>query len=361
MFNFRKAIQPLDAYVPGKPIDEVKQAYKLAHVVKLASNENPYGAAPSVKEAVLATFENAAVYPDGYCTKLRKAVSEFYNIAPNRLVFGAGTDDVIEMLGKVFIEPGDEAITGAVTFSQYAASVEAMGGRMIYTPMQNNAFNLDALLEAITPKTKLIFIANPNNPTGTYFSQAEQDAFIAKVPSHIVVIFDEAYQEYVAATDYPNTWETLQKYPNVVLLKTFSKVYGIPSFRVGFGVCHTSIVKQIEKIRSPFNVSSQAQAAAIAALADQNFVKYSYKKNRHVMEYTIKTLDEMGIYSIPSQANFIMTDVKTDSYQIFEKLMAKGYIIRAGSAFGMDSYIRITLGTEEEMKGLFVALKEVLT
>ena len=360
MFNFRKAIQPLEAYVPGKPIDDVKRAYQLAHVVKLASNENPYGTAPGVKEAVLATFKNSAIYPDGYCTKLREAVSDFYNIPQNRLVFGAGTDEVISMLGKIFIEPGDEAITAEVTFSQYAASVEAMGGKMVYTPMRNHAFNLDALIDAITPKTKLIFIANPNNPTSTYFSQAQQDAFIAKVPKHIVVVFDEAYQEYAAAADYPNTWETLEKYPNTVLLKTFSKVYGLSSFRVGFGVCHTTVIEQMEKIRSPFNVSSQAQAAAIAALANQNFVKDSHAKNRQVMEDSVKTLDEMGIYSIPSQANFIMANVQRPSYEVFEQLMAKGYIIRAGAAFGMDEHIRITVGKQSEMDGLLTALREVL-
>jgi len=350
----------MEPYIPGRPIDDVKRAYQLSHVVKLASNENPYGSSPAVKEAVLASFDSSAIYPDGYCTKLREAVCDFYNVEPNRIVFGAGTDEVIAMLGKIFIEPSDEVITAEVTFSQYAASVEAMGGKMVYAPMKEYGFNLDALLDAITAKTKMIFIANPNNPTGTYFGQKEQDEFIAKVPKHIIVVFDEAYQEYATATDYPNTLETLNKYPNAVLLKTFSKVYGISSFRAGFGVCHPSLIEQMEKIRCPFNVSSQAQVAAIAALCDQAFVKDSVKKNHKVMLRTIKALEEMGLYVIPSQTNFIMVDVKVNSRQIFEKLMAKGYIIRAGAAFGMDSFIRITIGTEEEMSGLLTALKEVL-
>lgn len=360
MFAFRPSIQPMEPYIPGRPIDDVKKAYQLSHVVKLASNENPYGCSPTVRDGVMATFDNAAIYPDGYCTKLRDAVSTHYGIEPNHLVFGAGTDEVIAMLGEIFIDPGDEAITGAVTFSQYAASVEAMGGKMVYAPLQDHTFHLDNLLAVITPKTKLIFIANPNNPTGTYFSQKAQDAFMKKVPPHIVVIFDEAYQEYITAPDYPNTRETLRQYPNTVLLKTFSKIYGISSFRAGFGVAHPSIIEQMEKIRCPFNVTSQAQAAAIAALADQDFVRESHRKNCKMMDYTVAALSDMGLYVIPSQTNFVMVDVRQNSRDIFEKLMAKGYIIRAGAAFGMDTFIRITLGTEAEMKGLLSSLKEVL-
>lgn len=360
VFTFRNSIQPMEPYIPGRPIDDVKRAYGLSNVVKLASNENPYGCSPAVKEAVIATFGDSAIYPDGYCTKLRSAVSTFYNIPEDSLIFGAGTDEVISMLGKIFIEPGDEAITAEVTFSQYAASVEAMAGVMVYTPMQGHSFDLNGLLAAITPKTKLIFIANPNNPTGTYFPQEIQSAFMAKVPKNIVVIFDEAYQEYVSAPDYPDTWAALRQYPNAVLLKTFSKVYGISSFRVGFGVCHPSIIQQMEKIRCPFNVTSQAQAAAIGALSDQNFVQESCIKNRQVMDKTIAALKEMDICTIPSQTNFIMADIGRDDREVFEKLMAKGYIIRVGSAFGMKNFIRITIGTEEEMAGFIAALKEVL-
>ena len=360
MFKFRESIQPMEPYVPGRPIEDVKKAYHLSHVVKLASNENPYGCSPAVKDAVMATFEESALYPDGYCTKLRAAVSAHYNIPKNQLIFGAGTDEVISMLGKIFIEPGDEAVTGSVTFSQYAASVEAMDGVMVYAPLRNHTFDLDTLLEYISSKTKLIFIANPNNPTGSYYPKSAQEAFMAKVPKDIAVIFDEAYQEYVTAPDYPDTWETLRQYPNAVLLKTFSKVYGISSFRAGFGAAHPAIIEQMEKIRCPFNVTSQAQAAAIAALGDQDFVRKSSERNRHEMDRAAATLSEMGLYVIPSQTNFIMADVNRDSRDVFEKLIAKGYIIRAGAAFGMDSFIRITIGTKEEMGGLFAALKEVL-
>ena len=360
MFKFRDSIGPMEAYVPGRPMDDVKKDYNLPHVVKLASNENPYGCSPSVRDAVTATFDNAGVYPDGYCTKLRAAVSKFYDVPENSLIFGAGTDEVIAMLGKIFIDENDCAVTAEVTFSQYAASVEAMGGRMIYAPMKNHTFDLDALLTAVNDKTKIIFIANPNNPTGTYFPKDEQDRFMEKVPAHIVVVFDEAYQEYTTAPDYPDTLSTIKKYPNAVLLKTFSKIYGIASFRTGFGVCHPSIINEMEKIRCPFNVTAQAQAAAIAALADQDFVRESRAKNRHVMQRTADALSAMGFYVIPSQANFLTVDVKQDSGELFKKLMTKGYITRDGAAFGIPGFLRISIGTEDEMDGFIAALKEVL-
>jgi len=367
MLAFRTAIQPMNPYIPGRSVDEVRKLYQLDEIIKLASNENPNGCSPAVREAFLQglqnlqTFAEVAVYPDGYCTQLRKAVSKHYNIEGERLIFGAGTDEVIAMLGKIFIEPGDECITGAITFSQYAAATESMGGKMVYAPMKNHGFDLEALLQCITPKTKMIFIANPNNPTGTYFSKDEQTVFMKQVPKNIVVVFDEAYQEYVTASNYPDTWETLRQFPsNVVLLKTFSKIYGLASFRIGFGAACPSIIEQMEKIRCPFNVTAQAQTAACAALADQNFVQESYKQNQQVMTYMVQSLEKMGLYCIPSQANFIMVDVKRDSREVFETLMKKGYIIRPGAAFGMDDFIRITVGTQKQAEGLLEALKKAI-
>lgn len=360
MFAFSSAVKPLDAYDSSSPIsEEFMKANNLSRIVRLSSNENPLGCSPAVNNALGATLGGHSVYPDGYCTNLRMALSTHYNVSPQGLVFGAGSDEVIAMLGKVFIEAGDEAITGAPSFSQYAASVEAMGGKMVYVPLHDHTFDLDALISAISPKTKLIFIANPNNPTGTYFSQKMQDDFMAKVPETVVVVFDEAYQEYVEASDYPNTWETLLQYPNAVLLKTFSKIYGLASFRIGFGVAHPAIVEHIEKIRCPFNVSSQAQIAAIAALSDQDFVRASHEENRRIMTIFSAAMSSMAVEVIPSQANFVMLDMKRDSRVICEKLMSYGYVLRAGSAFGMDNFIRTTIGSAEDMVGLMTLLAMV--
>jgi len=347
MIKFRTSLEPMRAYLPSRPIDNLK--------AKLDANENAYGCSPVVRNAVMTTFENASLYPDGYCDDLREAVSKFYDISKESLIFGAGTDEVIAMLGKTFIEPGDEAITASITFSQYAIAVEAMDGKMVYAPLAEHTFNLDAILAAITDRTKLIFICNPNNPTGTYITQQQQDAFMAKVPANILVVFDEAYQEYVNAPDFPNTLQTtLKKYPNAMLLKTFSKIYGLASFRIGFGVADPAIITQMEKIRPPFNVTSQAQAAGIAALTDQDFVRASFEKNLRVKEALIDFMAKKGFESIPSQANFVMTNVKNDDIHL--KLLAKGYIIRSGSAFGMGGYIRVSIGTEEEIQGFLNAL-----
>ena len=296
---------------------------------------------------------------DGYCTALREAVAEKYGVPKEHLIFGAGTDEVISMLGKIFIEPGDECITAAVTFSQYAAAVESMGGVMVYAPMNGDAYDLDAIAALITDKTKLIFIANPNNPTGDYFNAGAQARFLAKIPPHVTVVLDEAYQEYVTAADYPNTLETLKRYDNTILLKTFSKIYGLASIRVGFGIARAETITQMEKIRCPFNVTAQAQAAAVAALSDTEFVKTSHELNRNVMAFTESALSEMGLEYIPSQANFLMVNTRRPSMPLFEALMRKGYIIRAGKALGMENYLRVTIGTEEQMEGFIKALKEV--
>ncbi|MCL1986829.1 MAG: histidinol-phosphate transaminase [Firmicutes bacterium] len=363
MFEFRKAIEPLRAYVPGRPIAEVQKNFGLENVVKLASNENPYGNSPEVEKAVLSSLTNVretALYPDGHCTLLRSAVSSFYDVGGDNIVFGAGSDEIISMLAKILIDPLDEAITAKITFPQYETAVNSMGGITKTVEMQNHGYNLNAIIKEITAKTKIIFIANPNNPTGTYFDRQQQADFLAKVPKNIVVVFDEAYKEYVAADDFPDTIPQIAENPNVVVLRTFSKIYGLAGFRVGFAVCNPIIAEQLEKIRQPFNIGNLAQIAALAALADQKFVQNSHQLNRQIMEYTDQELRKMGLFSVPSQANFLMTDVARDSRTVFEKLMRCGYIIRPGAAFGMEKFLRITIGTKQEMQGFLAALQEIL-
>lgn len=361
MNPYRDCLAPLKPYVPGRPISAVKRLYGLDEVVKLASNENPLGCSPLVPEAVARTFAEAQLYPDGYCTDLRQAVSDRFGVAPEQLVFGAGTDEVIAMIGKIFVNPGDECVTAETTFSQYAAAVESMGGVMVYAPMKNHGYELPALLERINERTKLVFIANPNNPTGTYITAAEQQQFLSQVPPQVTVVIDEAYQEYVSASDFPQTWETLSAYPNVILLKTFSKIYGLASMRVGFGVMRKETASEIEKIRCPFNVTVQGQAAAVAALGDTGFLRKSHDENRRMMALAEKTFTDMGLEYIPSQTNFIAVDIRRPSGEIFEALMQKGYIVRSGVALGMrDGFQRVTIGTEVQMAGFFKALAEIV-
>ena len=360
--NYRKAIDPMSPYVPGRPIEDVQREYGLASVVKLASNENPLGCSPKAKEAVMESMSQSSYYPDGNCTALRAQLSETLGVAPGRIVFGCGADEIIAMTGKVFVNPGDECITAAETFSQYESAVVSMGGVMVKAPMKDHAYDLGAIYERITDKTKAIFLANPNNPTGTMFTEREQVEFLDKTPSDIFVMIDEAYAEFAADPSYPTTLPMLSKYKNIMLVKTFSKVYGLASLRIGYGIADEGIIAQYEKIRPPFNVTIQGQAAALAALSDREFVKQSYDNNRAAMEYYCRELDGMGIRYIPSQANFVTTDTGRDCRDVFQSLMKKGYIVRPCYIFGMGRpWIRVTIGTMEQMKGFVAALREALS
>ena len=358
---YRKCIEPMTPYIPGKPIEDVQRELGLTNVVKLASNENTLGCSPKAKDAVIACLNDSNYYPDGNCTRLREHLAGSLGIAPGEIVFGCGADEVIAMTGKVFVNPGDECITAAQTFSQYAASTVSMGGTMVYAPMKDNSYDLDAIFECITDKTKVIFLANPNNPTGTMFSAEEQSAFLDKVPPHVFVLVDEAYAEYVSDPSYPQTLPLLKKYKNIMLVKTFSKIYGLASYRVGYGIANEETIKMFERIRPPFNVTVQGQAAALAAYQDTDFVRNSFEDNRKAVEYYCNELDCMGIAYIPSQANFVATDTGRDGREVFQALMRKGYIVRPTYIFGMGiSWIRVTMGTLEQMKGFVNALKEVL-
>ncbi|MDR1559628.1 MAG: histidinol-phosphate transaminase [Clostridiales bacterium] len=360
--EYRKSIDPMAPYVPGRPIEDVQREFDLERVVKLASNENPLGCSPKAREAVIDSLDQSNYYPDGNCTRLRERLSETLGVKQGEIVFGAGADEVLAMIGKVFINPGDECVTASVTFSQYEASAVSMGGVMVFAPMKNNAYDLDAIYERITEKTKIIFLANPNNPTGTMFTAAEQESFLAKIPSRVLIVIDEAYAEFADDPSYPETLPLLKKYKNIILIKTFSKIYGLASLRVGYGIADEEIIQLFEKIRPPFNVTIQGQAAALAALDDQDFVRESFENNRAGMEYFCRELDAVGLPYIPSQANFVTVDVKRDSREVFHELMKRGYIVRTGYVFGLDiSWIRVTIGTLEQMRGFVGTLKEVLS
>jgi len=358
----RKVIDPMRPYVPGRPIEDVQREFGLTSVVKLASNENPLGCSPKAREAVLASLAESSYYPDGNCTNLRARLSETLGVKPGEIVFGCGADEIIGMTGKVFVNPGDECITASATFSQYEASAVSMGGVMVFAPMKNNAYDLNAIYDRITDKTRVIFLANPNNPTGTMFTAEEEIAFLEKVPPRVFLLIDEAYAEFVADPSYPQTLPLLKKYKNIMLVKTFSKIYGLASLRIGYGIADEAIIGLYEKIRPPFNVTIQGQAAALAALSDQEFAEESFRNNRRVMDYYCHELDRMGVNYIPGQTNFIATDTGRDSRGVFQALMKRGYIVRPCYIFGMgDSWIRVTIGTMEQMKGFVEALKEALS
>lgn len=356
----RKEVDILRPYIPGKPIDDVKREFGLDDVIKLASNENPLGCSNKSKEAVILSLENPSLYPDGNCTDLRMVLSNKLAVDPTQLIFGCGSDEIIALIGKTYISPGDEAITCTPSFSQYKASVVSMGGKMIEVPLKNHTFDLDGIIAAITPQTKAIFIANPNNPTGTIVTKEQQLNFMTKVSSEILVVWDEAYNEYIHDEQFPNTLSLIGQYENVILLRTFSKMYGLASMRIGYGVSTSEIIGFMNRLRGPFNVTTQAQVAAIAGLSDDDFVRLSFDTNEASKQYTYKRCQEMGLDYIETYGNFLMIDCKLPSLELFEKLQEKGIIVRAGFYFGMPTYQRVTLGTVEQMNIFFNTLAELI-
>ncbi len=360
MIESRKEIEKLYPYVPGRPIDQVKKDLGLTEVIKLASNENPLGCSEKARKAIMDAFSDLMLYPDGSFSALRTLLGKKYDVSENMFIFGAGADEIIGFIGKTFISHGDEAVTAEVTFSQYAASVESMGGKMVYAPMKNLCYDLEAIAEKITDKTKIVFLTNPNNPTGSAFTALEQENLIKKIPKNILIVIDEAYAEFCNLEGFMDSVRLPLEYENVMVLRTFSKAYGLASLRIGYGIARPEIITQFEKIRPPFNVSTAAQNAACAALSDEEFLDYSVKSNREALEYSFKKLDEMGLSYVPSYTNFVLINVGRDSMEVFQKLMEKGYIIRPGKPLGIEGHIRVTIGTIPQMEGFFKALDEIL-
>ena len=360
MVNCRKEVESLRAYVPGKPIDDVKKEFNLEHVIKIASNENPYGCSEKAKQAIIETLKTPSLYPDGNCTKLRDAIAKKMNIETNQLVFGAGSDELLSIIGRTFIGPNDEAITCTPSFAQYSASVKTMGGKIIQLPLINHTYDLNGIVDAVTDRTKVIFISNPNNPTGTIITEKEQLEFIKKIPNDILIVLDEAYYEFVADDSYPESLPLLKEFDNLIILRTFSKMYGLASLRVGYGIAHPKIIDYINRVRGPFNVTTQAQEAAVAALSDQDFVKKVYEANNEVMQYTYDGLDKLGIEYIKGHGNFLMINFNKPSKELFVEFEKKGIIIRPGYFFGMDTYQRVSLGTKKEMEAFLKACEELM-
>jgi histidinol-phosphate aminotransferase len=357
MVKNRIQIENINPYIPGRPIDDVKREFNLSEVVKLASNENPEGASKLAIEAAAKAFNDISFYPDGAALALRRALAEKLAVAENELVFGCGTDEVISMIAYSFINEGDEMITADITFGQYKAAASVMGGVTIEIPVKDFGYDLEKILDAINDKTKVIFIANPNNPTGTAFDDEAKIKFLGKVPKNLLVVFDEAYEEYVENENYKSSVPLIRKHDNLMVLKTFSKLYGLASLRVGYGVMNSSYAALLERIRKPFNVSAPAQAAALASLKDEDFAKNAKNNNIRTKHYCYGEFEKLGLDYVRSDANFILADMKKDCTEVFSALMKRGYIVRP---VGLKTHLRISIGTKEQMEGFFRALKEVL-
>lgn len=356
----KRQLHGLPSYKPGKPIEEVKRELGLSKVVKLASNENPFGASPKATNAIREMAEETAVYPDGYAAELRQAVASKLNVEPNQLVFGNGSDEVIQFLCRALLSEGTNTVTADPTFSQYKLNATIEGAEVREVPSIDGVHDLDAMLKAIDENTRIVWVCNPNNPSGTYVGEVAFKQFLDRVPKDVLVVSDEAYYEYVTADDYPETIPMLSDYPNLMVLRTFSKAYGLAALRVGFGVANAQLISAIDPVRPPFNNNSFAHVAASAALLDDDFIADCVEKNNSGMKQFVDFCEENNLYYYPSQTNFILIDFKQSGDEVFDYLLRKGFIVRSGEALGFPTCVRITVGSEQQNHELIEHLSELV-
>ena len=352
-------LRDLAVYEPGKPIEETarEEGVEPTAIIKLASNENPLGPSPKAVQAMRTALENAHLYPDGSGFYLCKAIASKLGLNSENVILGNGSNEVIEFLGHAFLNPGDDVITCQYAFIVYKLLATAFSVRTIETPSPDYQQNLDAALEAITPKTRLIFIPNPNNPTGTLVSQGAIERFMSRIPDSIIVVFDEAYFEFL--DDPPDTLRYVRERRNVVVLRTFSKVHGLAGLRIGYGIAPRDLIEILHKTRQPFNVNSIAQAGAIAALGDEAYLGETKRIVDEGRAFLQQRFAEMRIPFVPAIANFVMVNVG-DGCVVFEKLLQRKIIVRPLKGYGLPEWVRISVGTMEQNKKLIDALKDVL-
>ena len=351
----KQQLLTLNAYTPGKTTEEVKREYGLEKIIKLASNENPYGCSPTVLDAISSSIPSFAIYPDGAASELRERVAQHVKIEKDQLIFSSGLDELIQMISRAILSSGTNTVMASGTFPQYRHHAVIENAEVREVPLKNGSHDLTEMAERVDENTKIIWICNPNNPTGTYVNQEDLERFLERVPKHALVVLDEAYYEYVTAEDYPQTIPLLRQYENLFILRTFSKAYGLAAFRIGYGMGSASLVKQLEVARLPFNTSTLAQTAAIAALDDFQFVEKSIIHNANELEKYYRFFDQYQISYYPSQGNFIFINIPgTSPQEVFQRLLEKGWIVRA-----FPNGVRITMGTEQENEGLMELLKEM--
>jgi histidinol-phosphate aminotransferase len=352
-------LRNLPVYEPGKPIEETARELGLHpdEIIKLASNENPLGPSPKAVAAMRASLAGANLYPDGGGYYLREALATKLNVSRDQLILGAGSNEIIEFLGHAFLDRGDEIVTSEHAFVVYKLVAAVFGARAVEVPSPDFRHDLDAIAAAITPKTRLIFIANPNNPTGTLAGQDELDGFMKRVPARIVVVFDEAYYEYL--DDPPDTLRFIRAGRNVVTLRTFSKIQGLASLRVGYGIARPELIQVLHKTRQPFNVSGLAQAAALAGLDDDAHRSETKRITDEGRDYLQGEFSAMRIRFVPSVANFVLVNVG-DGAKIFRALLERRIIVRALKGYDLAAWLRISIGTMEQNRRCIAALNQVL-
>jgi len=345
-------------YPPGKPIEEVER--ELGHTaVKLASNENPLGPSPKALEAVRQSLGRCHFYPDGGGYYLRKKLGEFQQLDISQVILGAGSTDLIELVARAFLTAGDQGITSQSAFYIYRLAIEEAGAELIQTPLRENAFDLAALAHAVTQRTKVIYIANPNNPTGRMVTADDMDRFLDALPPRVLVVLDEAYYEYVRDPDYSHSVDYVRNGRNVLVLRTFSKVYGLAGLRIGYGMGNPELIEALNRVRSPFNANSLAQAAALAAIDDREHVARSVESNTREMKFVTEELALASIRYTPSVGNFLLVDTGRDCEEDFIRLMHEGVIVRPMKLYGFPTSLRVTIGKHEDNEKFLEGLARV--
>jgi histidinol-phosphate aminotransferase len=351
-------VRGLSVYVPGKPIEEVERELKIK-AVKLASNENPLGPSPLAAEAVRRAVAEGHRYPDGGSLLLREKLAARHGVKPEQIFVGLGTSEIIDVAARGLLKAGLEGLTSKGTFALYPIAIRAAGARLVETELKEYGFDLEAMTRAITPQTRIIYLANPNNPTGTMFTATEFERFLDGVPEDALVVLDEAYFEYVDHDDYSRSIELVNEGRNLLVLRTFSKVYGLAGLRVGYGIGPVGLAPELNKLRTPFNVSSLAQAAAMAALDDTEHVRRSVEMNRAGMQQLEKGLAEAGLRAVPSVTNFVLLDLGMDATKFSDELLKLGVIVRPMGWMGLPAAVRVTVGTREENEKFLRATAQV--
>ena len=351
------SIQP---YKPGKPVSELERELGICNSLKLASNENPIAVSQRVKDVLQSEFSELARYPDGAGFTLREALAKRHGVASKQITIGNGSNDVLDMIARVFLSPGFQSVFSQHAFAVYPIASMSVGADLVAVPAVEFGHDLHAMLNAITDKTRVVWIANPNNPTGTWLNEAELMHFVEQVPSDVMIVIDEAYSEYVHLDDYPDATQWITRFPNVIVTRTFSKAFGLAALRVGYSVSHPDVADLLNRVRQPFNVNSFAQAGAVAALDDDEYLAESIRVNDEGLVQLSQGLDKLGLTYIPSVGNFVAVNVGRPVAEVDKALLMEGVITRPVENYGLQHHLRISVGLQAENARALIALEKVL-
>ncbi len=356
----KRGISSLKPYIPGKPIEEVKRELGLKEVIKLASNENPLGPSPLAVQALREAISQVHLYPEDGGPQLREALARRLGVSPQEVILGNGSVEIIQAINIAFLNPGEKVVISDPSFALYRITTQTAGGREVLVPLKGWKHDLRALAQAVDEGTKLLFIDNPINPVGTIVSKEELEPFIREMPESVIVILDEAYYEFQERKDYPDSLKWVRQGLNVVILRTFSKIYGLAGLRLGYGVAKEEIVELLNQVRLPFNVNLLALKAAMACLEDEEHCSRTRELNREGKEFLYRELDRMGVEYIPSETNFIMIELGQDAQSSFQEFLKQGVIVRPLGAYGLSTKIRLTVGKREENEAFIRSLNRII-